>query len=145
MCLTLCALLSRFSFISILCTDLLFLCPLLFPLLFNGSRCRFLYLYLFLPGSSRAVFELLSNVSLPLYSVTFFFFSKQKTLYEVRISAWSPDVCSSDLGAGCVLVGSSRVSVSAARRIAASLMSLAWAKPVISPDTPRRPKPASVL
>jgi hypothetical protein len=32
-------------------------------------------------------------------------------------------------------------NVCAARRIAASLISLAWAKPVISPDTPRRPKP----
>src|SRR3546814_2971451 len=31
----------------------------------------------------------------------FFFFFKQKTAYEVRISDWSSDVCSSDLiGAG---------------------------------------------
>src|SRR3546814_5064976 len=29
-----------------------------------------------------------------------FFFFKQKTAYEVRISDWSSDVCSSDLGAG---------------------------------------------
>src|SRR3546814_10477013 len=28
-----------------------------------------------------------------------FFFFKQKTAYEMRISDWSPDVCSSDLGA----------------------------------------------
>src|SRR3546814_1443139 len=28
------------------------------------------------------------------------FFFKQKTAYEVRISDWSSDVCSSDLGAG---------------------------------------------
>src|SRR3546814_1992742 len=28
----------------------------------------------------------------------FFFFFKQKTAYEVRISDWSSDVCSSDLG-----------------------------------------------
>src|SRR3546814_10218425 len=27
----------------------------------------------------------------------FFFFFKQKTAYEMRISDWSPDVCSSDL------------------------------------------------
>src|SRR3546814_4985028 len=27
----------------------------------------------------------------------FFFFSKQKTAYEMRISDWSSDVCSSDL------------------------------------------------
>src|SRR3546814_3190574 len=32
-------------------------------------------------------------------SVDFFFFFKQKTAYEVRISDWSSDVCSSDLGA----------------------------------------------
>src|SRR3546814_9206068 len=28
----------------------------------------------------------------------FFFFFKQKTAYEMRISDWSSDVCSSDLG-----------------------------------------------
>src|SRR3546814_9363117 len=30
----------------------------------------------------------------------FFFFFKQKTAYEMRISDWSSDVCSSDLSAG---------------------------------------------
>src|SRR3546814_1776309 len=30
----------------------------------------------------------------------FFFFFKQKTAYEMRISDWSSDVCSSDLNAG---------------------------------------------
>src|SRR3546814_6301373 len=30
----------------------------------------------------------------------FFFFFKQKTAYEMRISDWSSDVCSSDLGDG---------------------------------------------
>src|SRR3546814_2381987 len=30
----------------------------------------------------------------------FFFFFKQKTAYEMRISDWSSDVCSSDLGSG---------------------------------------------
>src|SRR3546814_9497223 len=30
----------------------------------------------------------------------FFFFFKQKTAYEMRISDWSSDVCSSDLKAG---------------------------------------------
>src|SRR3546814_6364939 len=34
-----------------------------------------------------------------LYFVFFFFF-KQKTAYEWRISDWSSDVCSSDLGIG---------------------------------------------
>src|SRR3546814_8656199 len=30
--------------------------------------------------------------------MVFFFFFKQKTAYEMRISDWSSDVCSSDLG-----------------------------------------------
>src|SRR3546814_9255276 len=32
--------------------------------------------------------------------VVFFFFFKQKTAYEMRISDWSSDVCASDLGIG---------------------------------------------
>src|SRR3546814_13027305 len=31
--------------------------------------------------------------------ILYFFFFKQKTAYEMRISDWSSDVCSSDLGA----------------------------------------------
>src|SRR3546814_6581038 len=31
------------------------------------------------------------------YCVLYFFFFKQKTAYEMRISDWSSDVCSSDL------------------------------------------------
>src|SRR3546814_7438101 len=31
------------------------------------------------------------------YLIQFFFFFKQKTAYEMRISDWSSDVCSSDL------------------------------------------------
>src|SRR3546814_7136620 len=31
-----------------------------------------------------------------------FFFFKQKTAYEMRISDWSSDVCSSDLGPGTI-------------------------------------------
>src|SRR3546814_6973037 len=34
------------------------------------------------------------------YSVVCFFFFKQKTAYEMRISDWSSDVCSSDLVIG---------------------------------------------
>src|SRR3546814_2975293 len=33
-----------------------------------------------------------------MYMCVFFFFFKQKTAYEMRISDWSSDVCSSDLG-----------------------------------------------
>src|SRR3546814_4884501 len=36
-------------------------------------------------------------VSLLLGFICFFFFFKQKTAYEMRISDWSSDVCSSDL------------------------------------------------
>src|SRR3546814_10323746 len=32
-----------------------------------------------------------------MFSLFFFFFFKQKTAYEMRISGWSSDVCSSDL------------------------------------------------
>src|SRR3546814_7006790 len=32
--------------------------------------------------------------------ISFFFFFKQKTAYEMRISDWSSDVCSSDLAGG---------------------------------------------
>src|SRR3546814_4018166 len=35
----------------------------------------------------------------------FFFFFKQKTAYEMRISDWSSDVCSSDLIAARVMAG----------------------------------------
>src|SRR3546814_9831721 len=33
-----------------------------------------------------------------IYVVVIFFFCKQKTAYDMRISDWSSDVCSSDLG-----------------------------------------------
>src|SRR3546814_11714948 len=35
-----------------------------------------------------------------IYVLCFFFFFKQKTAYEMRISDWSSDVCSSDLHDG---------------------------------------------
>src|SRR3546814_1281837 len=35
--------------------------------------------------------------SVHVYCMTVFFFFKQKTAYEMRISDWSSDVCSSDL------------------------------------------------
>src|SRR3546814_4111042 len=37
---------------------------------------------------------------LPFFFIFFLFFFKQKTAYEMRISDWSSDVCSSDLGYG---------------------------------------------
>src|SRR3546814_3407977 len=44
--------------------------------------------------------------------VCFFFFFKQKTAYEMRISDWSSDVCSSDPPA---FLGGSRFSVAGVR------------------------------
>src|SRR3546814_982053 len=41
----------------------------------------------------------LSRCLLVVFVFSFFFFFKQKTAYEMRISDWSSDVCSSDLGA----------------------------------------------
>src|SRR3546814_5305733 len=38
-------------------------------------------------------------------SVRFFFSFKQKTAYEMRISDWSSDVCSSDLGEQGIDIG----------------------------------------
>src|SRR3546814_10466196 len=38
-------------------------------------------------------------------SVSYFFFFKQKTAYEMRISDWSSDVCSSDLVARSLVPG----------------------------------------
>src|SRR3546814_6812258 len=39
--------------------------------------------------------------------VFFIFFFKQKTAYEMRISDWSSDVCSSDLAAPALCAGNS--------------------------------------
>src|SRR3546814_17390260 len=44
----------------------------------------------------------------------FFFFFKQKTAYEMRISDWSSDVCSSDLSALSVPLSSPREANGAA-------------------------------
>src|SRR3546814_1786859 len=41
--------------------------------------------------------------------LTYIFFFKQKTAYEMRISDWSSDVCSSDLTHSCSLPGSARI------------------------------------
>src|SRR3546814_3872813 len=45
-------------------------------------------------------------VSIRVYFVFFFF--KQKTAYEMRISDWSSDVCSSDLDSLIALMGSAQ-------------------------------------
>src|SRR3546814_2701284 len=58
-----------------------------------------------------------------LYSVCFFFFFKQKTAYEMRISDWSSDVCSSDLHGGVrVHDGDGRRQVAEGNLVAAQLL-----------------------
>src|SRR3546814_5487604 len=53
-------------------------------------------LFIYLYGS---IFLLISILCMLFFLVfLFFFFFKQKTAYEMRISDWSSDVCSSDLG-----------------------------------------------
>src|SRR3546814_4864297 len=42
-----------------------------------------------------------------------FFFCKQKTAYEMRISDWSSDVCSSDLAIGQAMTGNQITSLAA--------------------------------
>src|SRR3546814_2912178 len=46
-------------------------------------------------------------------SLCFFFFFKQKTAYEMRISDWSSDVCSSDLAATGAGIGPRRCRLAA--------------------------------
>src|SRR3546814_12428889 len=61
------------------------------------------------------------------------FFFKQKTAYELRISDWSSDVCSSDLGV------SSRVATEAPSRTAGTAQSSASAAaPAMAPANPAR-------
>src|SRR3546814_15328993 len=43
------------------------------------------------------------------------FFYKQKTAYEMRISDWSSDVCSSDLGLGRLAAGTAGLAAARAR------------------------------
>src|SRR3546814_10204141 len=50
-----------------------------------------------------------------------FFFCKQKTAYEVRISDWSSDVCSSDLSAPSRIASSSRLPSSRSEPIKDSI------------------------
>src|SRR3546814_4924250 len=49
-----------------------------------------------------------------------FFFFKQKTAYEMRISDWSSDVCSSDLTATCGQSSSAAIAAQKARQRACS-------------------------
>src|SRR3546814_5038492 len=50
----------------------------------------------------------------------FFFFFKQKTAYEMRISDWSSDVCSSDLSAERRMAHVAGIQTSEAQPVAAA-------------------------
>src|SRR3546814_1982112 len=56
------------------------------------------------------MFDLFASV-ISFYAVdrVIFFFFKQKTAYEMRISDWSSDVCSSDLSANNASVGGAMI------------------------------------
>src|SRR3546814_18828804 len=61
-----------------------------------------------------------------------FFFFKQKTAYEMRISDWSSDVCSSDLinfGARVIMTAGDELDVLVAMNPAALKVNLADVKP----------------
>src|SRR3546814_14504976 len=59
------------------------------------------------------------------FHICFVFFFKQKTAYEMRISDWSSDVCSSDLNA--------RVAAEAGRHEQAQALSPAWPRCTCQP------------
>src|SRR3546814_6021517 len=73
-----------------------------------------------------------------------FFFFKQKTAYEMRISDWSSDVCSSDLG-GSAAAGRRGPSPPGAWRARRSgrVRSAAAARPGHRPTAGRRRPPAA--
>src|SRR3546814_3886504 len=49
------------------------------------------------------------------------FFFKQKTAYEMRISDWSSDVCSSDLDRAAAVAGRTRLAQDVPERFAGAL------------------------
>src|SRR3546814_4509986 len=56
--------------------------------------------YILCVSMCKAIVFSNSGMCLELCGAVFFFFFKQKTAYEMRISDWSSDVCSSDLAWG---------------------------------------------
>src|SRR3546814_2193946 len=92
-----------------------------------------------------------------------FFFFKQKTAYEWRISAWSSDVCSSDLGGGSRAGAMTQSIAHAARAVLltadpaakvriARAMARAWRRGLVRhdfdapmPDMPARPAEPELL
>src|SRR3546814_8851738 len=62
------------------------------------------------------MYILLNIIIFVQYLFFFFFFFKQKTAYEMRISDWSSDVCSSDLGEGLVFAAQEKAGFRVVRR-----------------------------
>src|SRR3546814_4065639 len=62
----------------------------------------------------------------------YFFFFKQKTAYEMRISDWSSDVCSSDLVQADTDRGAQGVALAARHRIGAIVGGVEGARPVVA-------------
>src|SRR3546814_2160229 len=61
-----------------------------------------------------------------IYLLFVFFFFKQKTAYEMRISDWSSDVCSSDLTYALRAWAAKRQRASARRRMGHIVTPLRW-------------------
>src|SRR3546814_5033063 len=81
-----CTLYEVIVFIVDLC-HVMFLSIYYLMCLNRHSCCSFIFVYLFIRSCvTRGL----------VISRAFFFFFKQKTAYEMRISDWSSDVCSSD-------------------------------------------------
>src|SRR3546814_12911851 len=76
-----------------------------------------------------------------LICVVFFFF-KQKTAYEMRISDWSSDVCSSDLPPGAEVPLVAAVELGRRRRARAELRYLLGVGAVLAAPRPREVLPA---
>src|SRR3546814_15426643 len=73
----------------------------------------------------------------------FFFFFKQKTAYEMRISDWSSDVCSSDL----TIVTNDEIAehVNFVERLTEAFPALAGTTSSTTPNLPEAPKLRSLI
>src|SRR3546814_4150830 len=84
-------------------------------------------------------------MSLVLFAVFIFFFFKQKTAYEMRISDWSSDVCSSDLVRPGPVASASRrtpLALATPRRPFAAAVRVSVGSRSASAAGPRRASPA---
>src|SRR3546814_3435393 len=79
--------------------------------------------------------------SLVVEAICFFFF-KQKTAYEWRISDWSSDVCSSDLAADGV---PTQTMLTSLQQMASALSMVALSRPACLADLNRSSRPGSMI